>query len=156
DNTGVTRVDDLPAGAAARRDPISDIIARDRRPAARGPAARVPSLDDPDEEDDTTPLPPPSRGTTAADEAAALSAIDDLDAQKRASSAKLARKAAAPIVDPIQDLDVPTPKLRSPLKSAVTGIVVLGVLGGAGYMVYSKFQDDKAREAQAKVDREQQ
>ncbi len=186
DNTGLTQVDPQPAGASKRRDPISDIIRNDRRP-----IQRVPSLDDPDE-DDATPLPPPSRGTTAADEAAALAAIGDLDepakrmssaaeqaaaaaaklekaaqrverAAKRAESAdedaplrRSAPRPAPPIVDPIRDLEMPAPKLRSPVKSAIGGLIVLGLIGGGGYMVYTKFQDDKAREAVAKADREKQ
>jgi serine/threonine protein kinase len=184
DNTGLTQVDPQPAGAK-RRDPISDIIRNDRRP-----IQRVPSLDDPDDED-ATPLPPPSRGTTAADEAAALAAIGDLEepakrmssaaeqaavaaakleqaaqrverAAKRAESPEndvpLRRSAprAAPIVDPIRDIEMPAPSLRSPVKSAIGGLIVLGLIGGGGYMVYTKFQDDKAREAAAKADREKQ
>ncbi|HEX5060044.1 MAG TPA: protein kinase [Kofleriaceae bacterium] len=173
DDTGLTQVDDHPAGAAKRRDPISEVIRNERRM----PVPRVPSLDDPDdEEDDATPLPPPSRGTTSADEAAALDAINDLDASgaRRASSQKIEQAAkrveseqrkpeqrkpaprAQPIVDPIRDDDMPTPRLKSPLRSAVAGLLVLGVLGGAGYVVYTKFQEDKAREAQAKEEREKQ
>jgi hypothetical protein len=198
DNTGLTQVDPQPAGAAKRRDPISDIIRGDRRASALGDASpasaamprgqRVPSLDDPDEED-ATPLPPPSRGTTAADEAAAFAAIGGLDepakrmtsaaeqaaaaaakleqaaqrverAAKRADSEEPVRRAAPrpapPIVDPIRDVEMPAVKLRSPLKSAIAGLLVLGVLGGAGYIVYSKYQEDKAKEAQAKLDREKQ
>jgi serine/threonine protein kinase len=172
DNTGLTEVDPLPKGQ--RRDPISDIIRVDRLP-----SARVPSLDDPDD-DDATPLPPPSRGTTASDEAAALAAIDGMDdgrssapkieSKKRAASEPVRRaqsepvrgaasepvRRAAPIVDPIRDDDLPTPTLRSPVKSAVTGIIVLGVIIGAGYLVYGKYNEDKAREAAAKLDREKQ
>jgi serine/threonine protein kinase len=163
DDTGLTQVDDEPAGS--RRDPISDIIHSDGR--RFGSKGRVPSLDDPDDED-ATPLPPPSRGTTHADEMAAIDAIDDLDEAARRSSAKInakrdaqkreptPRPAARPIVDPIQDLDVPMPKLRSPLKSAIAGLVLLGVIGGAGFLVYSKMQEDKARQEQATLDREKQ
>jgi serine/threonine protein kinase len=205
DNTGLTQVDPMPAGAK-RRDPISDIIRSDRRP-----IQRVPSLDDPDEED-ATPLPPPMRALSqqdyppldapsglsrrpagirapSGDEAAALAAISDLDdparrmstaaEQAAAAAAKLeaaahrahraaeraeseesmrrsAPRVAPPIVDPIRDLDMPTPKLRSPLRSAIAGLVVLAVLGGAGYVVYTKYQEDKAKEEQAKLDREKQ
>jgi hypothetical protein len=184
DDTGLTQVDDMPGGK--RRDPISDIIRSDpRRREAIVSAARVPSLDDPDEED-ATPLPPPSRGTTSSDEAAAFAAIGDLEeparrmssaaeqaanaakrleeaarraerATKRAESeqpAQPARRVAPPIVDPIRDLDTPPIKLRSPLKSAVAGLLVLGVLGGAGYVVYTKYNEDKAKEAAAKADHE--
>ena len=63
---------------------------------------------------------------------------------------------AAPIVDPIRELDMPAVKLRSPLKSAIAGLLVLGVLGGAGYVVYTKYNEDKAKEAAAKADRDKQ
>ncbi|HEY5946844.1 MAG TPA: protein kinase, partial [Kofleriaceae bacterium] len=186
DNTGLTQVDPVPKGVG-RRDPISDII-RNNPHTPHAPLARVPSLDDPDEED-ATPLPPPSRGTTAADEAAALAVIGDLDtpAKRMTSAAEQAAAAAArledaahraervakraeseesmrrsaprvapPIVDPIRDIEMPTPKLRSPLRSAIAGILVLAVLGGAGYLVYSKYNEDQAKEQQAKLDREKQ
>jgi len=191
DNTGVTRVDDMPAGA--QRDPISDIIRGERASAVRKPVrvppVRVPSLDDPDDDDDATPLPPPSCGTTAADEADAFAAIADLDAPARrmtsaaeqaaAAAAKLeeaahrvelaARRAesedrplpraaprpAQPIVDPIQ-VEPPPVSLRSPLKSAIAGLAVLGIVGGAGYVVYTKYREDQAKEQAAKLEREKQ
>ena len=72
------------------RDPISEVIAKNPRRAEAIVQLRhrVPSLDDPD---DDTPLPPPMResdqipvvrpgpGTAAGDEAAAMSALADLD-----------------------------------------------------------------------------
>lgn len=67
-----------------------------------------------------------------------------------------APQVSAPIVDPIRDLDMPAVKLRSPVKSAIAGLLVLGVLGGAGYVVYTKYNEDKAKEAAAKADREKQ
>jgi serine/threonine protein kinase len=86
-------LDDIPELTAVEdrpftRDPISEVIAKNPR---RGEAIvqirpRVPSLDDPD--DDETPLPPPSRDSdhdlvrgrpAAGDEAAAMSALADLD-----------------------------------------------------------------------------
>ena len=175
DNTGLTHVDDEPAGA--QHDPISDIIRTD--PRRYTPVPRVPSLDDPDD-DDATPLPPPSRGMTATDEAAAYAAISDLDepARRMSSAAEQATAAAAkleeaaeraeravrrsaprpaqPIVDPIQDVEVPLPKLKSPIRSAIAGLVVLGIVGGAGYMVYTKYREDQAKEAAAKAEREKQ
>jgi serine/threonine protein kinase len=156
DSSGLTQVDDVPAGSK-RRDPISDIIRNDRR-RTPPPIARVPSLDDPDDEPDHTPLPPPSRGHTAADEAAALAAIGGLDDSVKPTPmrAEPARPRAQPIVDPIRDLDAPAPKLRSPVKSAVAGLLVLGLIGGAGYLIYNKFQEDKSKEAAAKADREKQ
>ncbi len=93
DDTGLTRVDEVPG--SKRRDPISDIIRNDpRRREAIVSAARVPSLDDPDEED-ATPLPPPSRGTTSSDEAAAFAAIGDLEAPARRMSSAAEQVAAA-------------------------------------------------------------
>jgi serine/threonine protein kinase len=180
DNTNVTHVDDLPAGAS--HDPVSDIIKKDRQPGRAAtprphtparpltparPIARVPSLDDPDD-DDMTPLPPPSRGTTAADEAAAFEALSELDDRRSkpeiqeharrvvtSGSERPAPRSVQPIVDPI-DVDVPPVKLRSPIKSAIFGLVLLGIVGGAGYMVYTKYQEDKAKEAAAKAERDKQ
>src|SRR6185436_11830892 len=77
-------------------------------------------------------------------------------AESEGSSPRRQVPRAQPIVDPIRDLDMPAPKLRSPVKSAIGGLVVLGLIGGGGYMVYTKFQQDKEREEQAKVDREKQ
>jgi serine/threonine protein kinase len=193
DDTGLTHVDDMPAGK--RRDPISEIIRNE--PRRMSPPARVPSLDDPD--DDHTPLPPPMRTSSSIDEVAALSAINDLEepAKRMSSAAEQAAAAAAkleqaaqrveraaqraesedsavrrsspasaassagpnvapPIVDPIRDLDMPAPKLRSPVRSAIAGVLVLGVLGGAGYVVYTKYNEDKAKETAAKAEREKQ
>jgi serine/threonine protein kinase len=95
DHTSVTNVDDGPY----RRDPISELISLDpRKREAIVSSSRVPSLDDPD--DDSTPLPPPGRDSdydmppkrgsraqsspmggraSSNDEAAALSAISDID-----------------------------------------------------------------------------
>ncbi|MEO7730947.1 MAG: protein kinase [Kofleriaceae bacterium] len=84
DSAELTGVEDRPF----TRDPISEVIAKNPR---RGEAIvqirpRVPSLDDPD--DDETPLPPPTRDSdhdlvrgrpAAGDEAAAMSALADLD-----------------------------------------------------------------------------
>lgn len=183
DNTGLTEVDDMPRGA--RRDPISDIIRTDRRkhtPPARVPslddpdddvtplpppsrgmtatdeAAAFAAISELDE--------PARRMTSAAEQAAAAAAKLEQVAQrveraaKRAESeesgARATPRPARPIVDPIPDLEMPPPKLKSPVKSAIGGLVLLGVIGGAGYMVYTKLEEDKAREAAAKAEREKQ
>jgi serine/threonine protein kinase/cell division protein FtsB len=106
------------------------------------------------------------RVSTAAEQAAAAAAkLEQAAARaeraaRRAESDKDApravRPAATPIVDPIQGLDLPTPKLRSPLKSALGGLVLLGILGGAGYMVYARYTEDEAKAAQQKADRDKQ
>jgi serine/threonine protein kinase len=161
-----------------RADPISAIIKQDpRRKEAIVSSARVPSLDDPD--DDHTPLPPPvvrdsgmdfnaaRRPTDAAprsgsaDEAAALAAIGDLDhgakrvktapdrAAKRAESNRAVAR-ARPIADPILEDDFKPPSLKSPVKSVMFGLVLLGVLAGAAYLVYSKFQADEQHNKEVK------
>lgn len=174
DESGLTHVDDVPRGTQ-RRDPISDII--------RTTAPRVPSLDDPDDEPAPPPRrnrSEPQRAVSK-DEAAALAALDGLDdgarrmssaAEQAAAAAKRLEQAAAraeravseqpvrrtppaaqPIVDPIQ-MDMPPVKLRSPVKSAIAGLLVVGLIGGAGYVVYNKYQADEARAAQQKLDRD--
>lgn len=108
------------------------------------------------------------RMSSAAEQAAAAAAKLEQAAQRAERAAMRAeseheparrtppRPIAPPIVDPIRDVDMPTPKLRSPLKSAIAGLVVLGILGGSGYLVYSKFQEDKTKEAKAKAQHEQE
>ena len=147
--SGVTYVEDMPA----RRDPISDIIRSSKR---------VPSLDDPDEEPpriSSPPIPPmaPLRAHTA-DERAALAAIVELDDQpkRRQPLYTPTAKVARPIVDPIDHDDVPLPRLKSRWRGIITGGVVLAIIVGAGYMLYSKSQDDQAKAEAAKKDREKQ
>jgi serine/threonine protein kinase len=105
------------------------------------------------------------RVSTAAEQAAAAAAKLEQAAARAERAARRAesdeaapvrtsRPAARPIVDPIQDIDMPAPKLRSPLKSAIGGLVLLGLIGGAGYMVYTRYTADEAKAAQAKLDRE--
>lgn len=178
DESGLTHVDDMPRGS--RRDPISDII-RTTAP-ARVPSLDDPDDDDtPLPPPQRTGSSGAGMRAMSVDEAAAFSAIDGLDqSAKRVSSAaeqaaaaanrleqaaaraeravseppvRQTPRAAQPIVDPIM-MDVPTPNLRSPVKSAIAGLVVLGILGGAGYMVYTKYQADEARAAQQAIDRE--
>jgi serine/threonine protein kinase len=61
---------------------------------------------------------------------------------------------ARPVVDPIDIDDVPTPKLKSPLRSIFGALLVVGIVGGAGYGIYNKMQKDKEAEAAAKLDKE--
>lgn len=97
DSKELTQVDD---STAAVRDPVSELIELERQPLRRSPA-RVPSLDDPD---DLTPLPPPTRDSdydlvrrsSTQDEAAAMSALSDLDEPvRRVSTAAEQAQAAA-------------------------------------------------------------
>jgi serine/threonine protein kinase len=186
DNTGLTQIDDPPHKFGA--DPISDIIRADpRRKEMLVSAARVPSLDDPD--DDHTPLPPPNRESHldisspprrgSVDELAAMNAIGELDnsARRVSTAGEQAAAAAAKLEEAAQradraakrletnnpvrampvripsNLDAPPVRLKSPLRSAIGGIIVLGILGGAGYMVYAKFNDDEAKRQQHDKDR---
>ena len=194
-DTGLTQIDEPPN--KFKRDPISDIIRKDpRRAEAIVSAARVPSLDDPDEPDDHTPLPPPVRDShldlagaeasakrrrassptvrqKTSDEAAAMDAIGELDhgarrvstagEQAAAAAAKLedaAQRAeraakrletntpvparAKPVIPPL-DLDVPPPKLKSPVRGIIGGLLILGVIGGGGYVVYTHLKDQSAQ-----------
>ncbi len=108
DNTGMTKVDDVPF----KRDPISELIQHNprKKEAIVQVKPRVPSLDDPDE-DDSTPLPPPVRESdviankraassaprsSSHDESAALDALAGLDEPVRrvATAADRLEKAA--------------------------------------------------------------
>lgn len=123
----------------------------------------------------------PRSGT--ADEAAALAAIGDLDhgvkrvstaaEQATAAAAKLEQAAAraeiaakrvetgqAPVAKaarPIAHIDtddLPTPKLKSPLRGVFGGLLVVGVIAGGGYLVYTRFQHDDAQANAAKEAKE--
>jgi hypothetical protein len=61
---------------------------------------------------------------------------------------------AAPVIDAPYLDDVPTPKLKSPLRGVIGAILVLGVLGAAGYGVYYRFQTDDAQALAAKEKKE--
>jgi serine/threonine protein kinase len=156
-DTGLTQIDDAPSKFA--RDPISDIIRKDpRRKEAIVSSARVPSLDDPDEPDDKSA--PPQRRQSA-DELAAMDAIGDLDQGARRVStggessepAPEPPKRARPIAMP--DLEAPAPKLKSPLRGIIGGLVVVGVLGGVGYVLYNKYNDDEAKADAVKKQRDE-
>jgi len=166
------------------RDPISEVIAKNPR---RSEAIvqlrhRVPSLDDPD---DDTPLPPPMResdqipvarphgpGTPSGDEAAAMTALADLDEPARlvSSAAEQAVQAAdkleqaarrveaaaevtarssqgRPVARPVVDLppmeELPPVRLRSRALGIVSILVVVG--GAVGfYVVYQNQQEATA------------
>jgi serine/threonine protein kinase len=127
------------------------------RPNSADEAAALAAIGDLDE--------PARRMSTAAEQAQAAAqrleeaAVRAERATKRAESEPPVRptpRPARPIVDPIPDMDVPTPKLRSPVKSAIGGLIIVGLIGGGGYLVYNKYNEDEARAAQAKIDREKQ
>lgn len=83
----MTQVEDL---GSFKRDPISELIQLDPRKQPRS-AARVPSLDDPDDD-----VPPARAPTRDRDESAAMSAIADLDGpMRRVSTAAEQAEAAA-------------------------------------------------------------
>ncbi len=172
DNTGLTEVDAIPrdsaaiqsrtssasSGCRARACRRSTIPTTTRRRCRRRAAARPP----------TTKRPRSLRSMisrVAQVEAEARRAQVQAEGRRgqagqeacgqRAAEQKPAPR-VAPIVDPIRDDDMPAVKLRSPVKSAIAGLVVIGIIVGAGYLVYSKYNEDKAKEAAAKLDREKQ
>lgn len=57
---------------------------------------------------------------------------------------------AAPIVDAPEFTDLPTPKLRSPVRSVIGALVILGALGAAGYGVWYRLHADDAQALAAK------
>ena len=94
------------------------------------------------------------RVNTAAEQAVAAAAKLEQAAQRAEQAARRvetgpnavasAPRAASPIVDPIRDLDVPPVKLKSPVRGVIGGVLVLGVIGAAGYGIYWRFNQDKA------------
>ncbi|HEY3805555.1 MAG TPA: protein kinase [Kofleriaceae bacterium] len=52
--------------------------------------------------------------------------------------------------EPILTDDLPTPKLKSPLRGVFGGLLVIAILGAAGYGVYTRFQADDAQAIAAK------
>jgi serine/threonine protein kinase len=181
DDTGMTQIDEAPP--KFKKDPISDIIRKDPRPKeAIVSVARVPSLDDPD--DDHTPLPPPGIRSQSADELAALDAIGDLDKgarrvstageQAAAAAAKLEEAAhraeraakrlesnndAAPVKRPARpiampDVDAAPVRLKSPVRSIIGALIVVGAVGGLGYLAYAQYTKQADIDATAKADRE--
>lgn len=142
----------MPAPASARTSPASRGQPRGTSADEAAAFAAIGELDG------------PARKVTSAAEQAAAAAAKAEEAAARAERAahraeseppvKRSAPRAQPIVDPIQIDDVPPPTLRSPVKSAVATILVLGIVGGAGFGIYKKLQGDDVRAAQAKIDRE--
>ena len=144
DNTGMTRVDDLPF----KRDPISEIIQRDprKKEAIVQAKPRVPSLDDPDEEE-PPPKPYEVKRSSTADESAALDALSGLGLDGPPPPPKKPRtepavsekpKPARPIVDPIQLDDLPTPSLKSPFRFVIFAVLLAG-MGVGAYLIYAQY-----------------
>ncbi|MGE5187371.1 MAG: protein kinase domain-containing protein [Acidobacteriota bacterium] len=93
------------------------------------------------------------RVSTAGEQAAAAAAKLEDAAQRAERAAKRLETntpvpggaaRAMPVMPPV-DLDVPPPRLKSPLRSILGGVVVLGILGGGGYVVYTHLQDQAAQ-----------
>jgi serine/threonine protein kinase len=185
DASGLTTIDPEPP---RRRDPISEIIKRDSRPSARVPSLDDPDDDTPlpppgrDSAHDLVHGDKPR--ANSADEAAALAAIGDLDegakrvntaadaaaaavakleeaariAERVAKRADTAPRATPVIIDKIPQFDAPTPSLKSPVKRTIGVVILLGALGGGGYLAYTKYEKDEARttEIQKDMDRRKQ
>ena len=105
DNTGMTKVDDLPF----KRDPISELIQRDprKKEAIVQVKARVPSLDDPDEADEAAPRPRP-----------AAQAAQAAQADKRASSPSVGKSRSgshdeSAALDALAGLDEPVRRMST-------------------------------------------
>jgi hypothetical protein len=123
------------------------------RPSSVDEAAALAAIGDLDE--------PARRMSTAAEQAAAAAAKLE---QAAARAERVTRRAesdveipripprAAPIMDPIAIPDLPPPRLKSPLRSVFGAVILLGILGGAGYLVYTKMEEDKAVSAQRKLE----
>jgi len=161
---------------AVVRDPISEVIARDPRRTPLVGKPRVPSLDDPDDE---TPRPGPEPGSLASeidgsrgrprrstgDEAAAMSALAELDEPARRPSSPGAEPAASPVdrvpaapaiiarrsgVHPTAPALVDAPQIDDlppvRLKSRAVGIIALLVVvaGGIGIAVVYQHQEEAA------------
>ena len=102
------------------------------------------------------------RVTTAAEQAAAAAAKLEQAAARaeraavRAETGDPAKKSAprAAIIDAPLIEDLPTPKLRSPVRTVIGALVILGVLGAAGYGVYYRLHADDAQAQAAKEAKE--
>lgn len=88
------------------------------------------------------------------EEAAARAERASRRAESEPAAAPRSAPRAAPIVDPIQIDDMPPPRLKSPLRSAIGALVVVGIVGGAAYLIYNKLEGDKTRAEQARLEKE--
>jgi hypothetical protein len=59
-----------------------------------------------------------------------------------------------PIVDPIADMDVPAPKIKKRAGGIVAGLLLLGLIGGAIYMIVQNQKSVGEKEDEAKQERE--
>jgi serine/threonine protein kinase len=98
------------------------------------------------------------RVSTAGEQAAAAAAKLEEAAQRADRAAKRLETNSPVRAKPVQipgDLEAPPVRLKSPLRSAIGAIIVLGILGGAGYLVYAKFNEDEAKRQEHDKDRAQ-
>ncbi len=151
--------DSIPPMRAPARGVREHTESRDMRGASADEAAALAAIGDLDA--------PARRMNSAAEQATAAAAKLDEAAARAERAAQRAQsepameraprsapRVAPPIVAPIQVDDIPPPRLKSPLRSAFGALIVLGVVGGAGFLVYNKLEGDDARAAQAKLDEE--
>ena len=133
-------------------------VAQHRKSAPRGAstdeAAALAAIDSLDEG--------AKRVSTAAEQAAAAAAKLEQAAARaeraavRAETGDPAKRSApraAPIVD-VPDMHEPPPKLKSPVRGVVGTLVILGLLGAAGYGIYYRLHQDDAQAQAAKEAKE--
>ena len=98
------------------------------------------------------------RVSTAADAAAAAAAkLEEAAkiAERIAKRAETDRPRATPVItDKIPQFDAPTPSLKSPVKRVVGAAILLGALGGGGYLAYSHYQSNEALSQKIDQDKE--